>query len=443
VDALERLAEPALELRDAEGVEVVVHRRTSGLTRFANSQVHQNVWTDDVAVVVRVVAEGGRVGVVGVGTEDPAEVALAASRALAAARVAPEDPDFPGLAPAAPVGAVSVDDATAAATPGDRAAAVRALLAEVPPGHEAAGAYETAGAERGVVTSAGQAATARHSSAALSVVVTGPASSGWGEASGRAMADLDPAGAGRRAAAKALAGASPRDVDPGTWPVILEPPAVATLVEFLAYLGFGGRAWLEERAFTSGRLGERALDPALTIVDDATAPETLGWPFDHEGTPARRVDLVRDGVLAGVVHDRTTAAAAGTTSTGHAQPAASTDGPLAAHPLLLPGDGGTVDDLVAGCERGLLVTRFHYTNVVRPMEAVLTGMTRDGTFLVEDGRVVGAVRNLRFTQSALAALARVEAVSTETGSGADVFAGSRAPALRLPAVTFTSATTFA
>lgn len=440
---LERLADAALGLPGADGVEVVVHRRTAGLTRFANSQVHQNVWTSDVRVDVRVVADGGRVSVVGVTTEDPAEVAAAARRALATARLAPADDDFPGLSGAAAVTTVPVDEATAGASPADRADAVRTVLAEVPPGHDAAGAYETAGEERGVFTSAGQAAIAAHSSAALSVVVTGPTASGWAESGGRAMTAVDPAAAGRRAAAKAVAGGRGLlEVDPGMWPVVLEPAAVATLVEFLAYLGFGGRAWLEGRAFTSGRLGERVLDPAVTIVDDATAPQTLGWPFDHEGTPARRVDLVRDGVLTAVVHDRATAATAGTTSTGHAQPAPSTDGPLAAHPLLLPGSDGSVDDLVAGCERALLVTRFHYTNVVRPMEAVLTGMTRDGTFLVRDGRIAGAVRNLRYTQSALEALARVEAVSTETGFGSDVFAGARCPAVRLPAFDFTSATTF-
>jgi predicted Zn-dependent protease len=233
------------------------------------------------------------------------------------------------------------------------------------------------------------------------------------------------------------------DVDPGEWTVILEPPATGTLVQFLAYLGFSGRAYQEQRAFTSGRLGEAALDPAVTIADDALAPDTVGFPFDAEGTPKQRVELVRDGVLAAVVHDRATGARAGTGSTGHGLPAPNTWGPLPVNPLMSPGDGGSIDDLVAGCERGLLVTRFHYTNVVEPMEAVLTGMTRDGTFLVVDGRVTGAVRNLRFTQSALAALARVEAVSTETGYASELFfAGSRCPALRLPAFTFTSATTF-
>lgn len=441
---LARLAEPALDLRGAEGVEVVVLRTASGLTRFAGSQVHQNVATEDVRVDVRVVAPGGRVGVVSVTTEDPAEVVRAARQALAAARLAPEDPDFPGLAPAAPVAAQEVDEATVAATPADRAEAVAAVFATVGDDLEAAGAMETGGAQLGVFTSAGQAVTARQSHAALTLVVSGPSASGFAEAGGRALRDVDAGAAGRVAAAKARAGSDPGTVAPGTWPVILEPSATGVLVQFLAYLGFGGRAWLEERAFTSGRLGERLLDPAVTIVDDGSAPGSVGWPVDVEGTPRQRVPLVERGVLAGVVHDRRTGAAAGTGSTGHALPAPNTVGPLPTTPVLAPGDAGSVADLVAGCERGLLVTRFHYTNVVQPLETVLTGMTRDGTFLVEDGQVVGGVRNLRYTASLLEAFARVDAITAETGYAAELFdGGARYPAVRLPAFTFTSATTFA
>jgi predicted Zn-dependent protease len=445
-DGLARLAEPALALaggRDVDGVEVLVRRSAGGLARFANSQLLQHVDTEDVEVGVRVVAPGGRVGVVGVSTDDPAEVARTAAEAAAIARLAPGDPDFPGLAPRAPVAGVEVDEATAAASPADRAAAVAALLAEVPGDVDAAGAYETGATELGVFTSAGQAATARVSRAALTTVLSGATSSGYAEAGGRSAAVIDPGALGRRALAKVRAAASPVDVDPGTWPVVLEPAATGALVQFLALLGFSGRAYLEGRAFTSGRLGEAALDPKVTVVDDALSPDTVGFPFDAEGTPKQRVELVRGGVLGAVVHDRATGARAGSGSTGHGLPAPNTYGPVAANPLMAAGDDGSVDDLVAGCERGLAVTRFHYTNVVQPLETVLTGMTRDGTFLVEDGRVVGAVRNLRFTQSILEALARVDAVSTETGYASELFfGGSRCPGLRLPAFTFTSTTTF-
>ena len=441
----ERLADAAFAgVQGADlDVEVVIGRSVEGLTRFANSQVHQNVWRDDVGVTVRVVAPGGRAGVIEVHTDDPADVAVAATSAAALARIAPEDPEYPGLAEAAEPGEVPVDEHTAAASPEDRATAVRAILGEVPSAYEAAGAYRTCGSEVAVFTSAGQRAYAPTSIANLWLVVMGESSSGWAEGGGRTMGDIDPAAAARTALAKAIAGRDPVEVPAGSWPVVLEAPAVASMMQFLAYLGFGGRDWLEGRAFTSGRLGERALDPRLTLTDDALHPAATGLPFDYEGTPKQAVDLVREGVLAGVVHDRHSAKQAGVVSTGHGLPAPNTSGPLAMDPVLKPGSDGSVDDLVGACERGLLVTRFHYTNVVHPKEASITGMTRDGTFLIADGRITSAVRNLRFTQSLLAALEHIDGLSTSTAYASEIFGdGSRFPALALPAFTFNSTTSF-
>lgn len=445
-DDVARLAEPALALADepgVAGVEVVVQRDWGGLTRFANSQVHQNVWTEDVAVSIRVVTDDARIGVAGASTDDPAGVAATARSALEIARVSPPDPDYGGLAGPAEVATVPFDRAAAVASPGERADAVRALLGQVPSDLEAAGSYRTGGTEVGVYTSLGQAVYSPLSATELTVVVTGSTSSGYAEAGGRVLADVDPVATARVAVEKARAGADPVAVDPGRWAVVLEPAATATLVQFLAYLGFGGRDWLEGRAFTSARLGEQVVDPRITIVDDALAPDTIGLPFDYEGTPKRRIELIRDGVATAVVHDRYTAGRAGVASTGHALPAPNPHGPVATNPLLVPGDDGGVADLLAGMERGLLVTRFHYTNVIHQLDTTITGMTRDGTFLVEDGKVVAPVRNLRFTQSILEALAEVEAISSTTAYSSEFFfGGSRCPALRLPAFTFTGSTTF-
>jgi len=444
LEGCERLADAAFAaVAEGSDVEVLVHRNTEGLTRFANSQIHQNVWRDDIAVSVRVVEPGGRTGVVNISTDDPADVAKAATSAAAVARVAPEDPEYPGLAGPSDVNSVPLDEATLAATPEQRAAAVRAVLDEVPDEFSAAGAYRTMGSELALFTTAGQRAYAPTSFANLSLVVSGPTSSGWAEAGGRAMADMDPAASGLQAVTKARLGADPVEVPPGLWPVILEAPAVATVMQFLAYLGFGGRSWLEGRAFTSERLGEPVVDARLTLVDDAVSPAATGPPFDYEGTPKQRVELVKDGVATAVVHDRHSAKRAGVQSTGHGLPAPNTHGPLAMDPVLMPGHDGSVDDLVSRCERGLLVTRFHYTNIVHPKETSITGMTRDGTFLVEDGRITTGVRNLRFTQSILDALARIDGLSTETSFASEIFdAGAQFPALALPAFQFNSTTSF-
>jgi PmbA protein len=441
--ACERLADAAFQGAAGNEVEVVVTRAAEGLTRFANSQIHQNVWRDDIAVSVRVVASGGRAGVINVHTDDPAQVSAAAAQAAALAGVAPEDPEFPGLAEAAPIAEVPVDPATAAASPADRAAAVQAILGEVPSDYEAAGAYRTCGTEVAIFTTAGQRVYAPTSTANLWLVVMSETSSGWAEGGGRSASDIDPVAAARVAVEKATAGKDPLEVPAGAWPVVLEAPAVASMMQFLAYLGFGGRDWLEGRAFTSGRIGDQVVDPRITLVDNALDPAATGLPFDYEGTPKQAVDLLRDGVIAGVVHDRHSAAQAGVASTGHGLPAPNTHGPMALDPVLTPGTDGSVDDLVRSCDRGLLVTRFHYTNVVHPKETSITGMTRDGTFLIDEGRIVQAVRNLRFTQSIVAALEQIDGLSSTTSYASEIFGdGSRFPALALPAFTFNSTTSF-
>ncbi len=441
--ALDPLVDAALEASQADETEVLVIRESGGLTRFTDSQVHQSVTSDDWRVTVRAVTDDGRAGVVTVGGADPAGAATAAHRALALARLAPADPDFPGVAPPAPARKSDWDEATAAASPSQRADVVRAALSEVDRDLSAAGFYRTGVIEVTAATSAGQRLYAPLSSADMTMVITGSSSTGYAEAGGRAAADVDPRATARHAVAKTRAGADPTGVEAGEWPVVLEPTAVAAIVQFLGDLGFGAKVVAEERSFATGRFGEAVLDPKVSIVDDAHDPGQVALPFDFEGTPTERVDLVRDGVLNGVVHDRRSAHEAGTRSTGHALPPPNPLGPVPASAAVEPGSGGSIDDLVAGLERGLLVTRLHYVNVVHPRETILTGMTRDGTFLVEDGQIVRPVHNLRFTQSAHEALADVRAVSTTTAYGSELlFGGGRQPALALPSFKFTGTTSF-
>nr|WP_246215062.1 metallopeptidase TldD-related protein [Modestobacter muralis] len=215
------------------------------------------------------------------------------------------------------------------------------------------------------------------------------------------LADLDCAALGARAATKARAGVDGVPVDPGVYPVVLEAAAVTDLVAGLVSGQFNGKAVVDG---TSGlRLGEQQFDPAVTLVDD---PHTgVGLPFDSEGTPTGRTELVRDGVPVGLTTDRRVAAALGRTSSGHGSDVGSTWGPVAGDPALSAGAGGTVDELVAGLDRGLLVSDLWYTRAVDPKRSVWTGLTRNGVWLVEGGQVVAAVSTLRFTQSYLEALA--------------------------------------
>jgi PmbA protein len=439
-DRLLALGEAALSIEGADEVEVALQRADTALTRFAESRIHQNVARSDGTARVRVVVDGNRVGVVATNELHPDAVREAAAQAREIASLAPPDLQWPGLAePAAGYPQTSpVDPATAAANPAWRADLVARMLAELPRNVYGAGTSETDHSEFAVVSSRGVRAYAETTRAAASILASGADSTGWAQAGAPSIDRLDPASLGRTAADKVLLGVHPREVDPGHWAVVLEPGATQALAQWLAWAAFGGKAVHEGRSPLSGRIGSQVCSPLVTIVDDATSPLLPGIPFDPEGTPTRRHPLIERGIAVGVTHDRASAALAGTTSTGHALPAPNHDGGFASHLVVEPG----ADDpgrLVAGLEHGLLVTRFHYTSLVHAMTSTITGMTRDGTFLVEDGRIVASVKNLRFTQSILEALGDVEAVGSESEVSTDPFDGAIAsPAMRISRFHFTS-----
>jgi predicted Zn-dependent protease len=424
-------------LDGVDGVEVLFMHECGGLTRFASSRVHQSTAREDTALRVRVISRD-RTGVASTNDFSPEGARRAAAAAKEMAAVAAPDPEFPGLAPAAEVPVVDrYFDPTASATPEERAAAVERLVGVCPPGSSAAGAHETQAIEVGIANTLGQRCWAPSTQASLTTVVTtGDHGSGFAETFTGSLDTIDPEAVGRRAARKALDARDPRPLEPGSYAVVLEPAAVATLVGFLAYEGFGGRAYLEGRSCFSGRQDEQVVAPSISIWDDAADPRTLGMPFDFEGTPRRRVDLIRDGVFLGVAHDRRTARQAGTESTGHGLPPPNPEGPFPLNLFLAPGDA-TVEEMVRATDRGLLITRFHYSNIVNPLESSITGMTRDGTFLIERGEVVGPVMNLRFTQSIIGALAATTMVGRETELASEFFfSASRVPALKIESFHF-------
>jgi len=442
-ERLLEVAEAAIAAEGADDAEALVIREAGGLTRFASSRIHQSTWREDVSVRLRLVVDGNRVGTATVHDTQPAAVATAARRAAEVARTMPPDPGYPGMpGPAAYATAARWDEATAATDPATRAGLVAGVVRRLPAGVTAAGACETRELEVAVANLRGVRALGASTAASFSILADAGSGTGWAEGAEPCLADLDVAALGERAARKAVDAREPRELPPGAYQVVLEPAAVATLVQFLGWLGFGAKAYDEGRSFLVGRLGQRVCSPLVTIVDDALAADTIGVGFDFEGVPKRRVTLIEEGVAASLVYDYRAARQHGVEPTGHGLPAPSAEGAYPMHLAMLPGDTPQ-SELVAGVERGLLVTRFHYTNLVNLMETTITGMTRDGTFWVEDGRVRGAVRNLRFTQSILGALSAVQAVGTETElASEDGYGAARAPALAIDRFNFSSATTF-
>jgi len=419
--------------------EVSVRLGREALTRFANSRIHQNVDGESSHVSLRV-AEDGRVASASLdGPLTDETLGRLVDDALASARVRPVDPDWPGVAAPAVIEAVDHwDEETAAAAPGDRAHRV-ADFVRAAGGLEAAGYCSTESVVLAFANSAGQAAVGRATSADMDGIARTATSDGAARAASVRLADLDGGALGERAATKARTTADATDIEPGRYEVILEPQPVADVLSFLGIYGFNGRAVADGSSFA--RVGEAQFDARITLRDDVTDPGQTGVAFDAEGTPRRPQDLVRAGVTSTIIHTRRTAARAGSgaESTGNALTGVWVAGAVPNALVLAAGDQDD-DALLAGVGRGLLVTDFFYTRVLDPRTQVVTGLTRNGVWLVEDGRVVRAVRNLRFTQSYLEALApgNVRGVGARRSLVGDGWAGhALVPSLHLGAWSFT------
>ncbi len=408
---VEALLDGVLKRKVADELEVVAIRSREELTRFTGCAIHQNVAASDRTVHVKAWVDG-KFGVVTTNDLTARGLARAASRAAAAARVQTTPA---GYAPPEPKLVTEVEDwdeATWNATPEERATLVaRAVRGAAEAGFNASGALSTGGAEIWIRTSPGVDVYHRTSAVRFVTVVLGKSGgSGYAEFSGSRLSEFVPEEPAERALRKAMASEKRIPLEPGEYTVVLEEPAVATLLGMLSSMGFSARAVLERRSFFLGKFGEKLVSDLVTVYDDGLHPRTARMPFDFEGTPKQRVYFFRAGVAEGVVHDTRTATLMGTASTGHAlPPPAAGWSPMPTHIVMEPG-AASDDELLAGVERGLLVTRFHYARPVDPMRGVMTMMTRDGTFLVERGRVVGAVDDLRATESGLRALSLVEAV---------------------------------
>lgn len=442
-DAVRSSVEPVLALQGADAVEVVVAASTTGLTRYALSEIIQNTVRREILADVRVVADG-RVASASTNQLSPDRIVQAGERALEAARASLPDPDFPGLPRADDVGpSQSVfrwDDDTAAASPERRAAAVGTMIRATGNG-SAAGVFETSAHAYAVVSSEGIDCFDAHTRSVATCLVDFGESTGWGEDSSHALEEVDVEAVAETSRSKAERGRGALEAEPGTYEVVLEPPAVAVLLEYMSYAGFGAKQVIDGDSFLSRRRGETVASPSVTVADDVWHPRSVGIGFDLEGVPKRRVAVIDAGTATGPVTDSKTAASLGIADTGHFSGSAAF-GPYAANIVLEPGDRSR-EALVGGLADGLLVTRFHYVNILDRPATLLTGMTRDGTFRIRGGEVAEAVRNFRFTQSVLDALAAVQGTGRDVDAFAPEFGGfgsTVVPGLHIAEFTFTSRT---
>lgn len=405
----------------ADDAEVSHAGRHLGATRFANSRLTQAGVIVESTTRVRV-AVGQRVGAATTSEATREALAEAARRAVDNARQSPADEAWRGFARAgdarAPAGATGVYAATRDFGPGERADVLARIFARARRDDlECAGSFTTALRRRAVVTSGGVAVEHALTEGALAVIALDGDASGYAVWSGVDTARLDAAALAEDAVDRAVRARDPVDLEPGPRDVVLAPSAVSELCEWMSMASFSARPFLDGTSLLCGRRGEPVCDARVTLVDDPghAHPDAVVWPFDTEGTPRQRVALIDGGRAGAPVSDRATAARLGAESTGHAAPfgVELSDEPVPANLVFLPGED-SVEDLIGRVERGLYVTRFHYVNgLLDTRKATMTGMTRDGTYVIEDGKLGRAARNLRFTQSILEAFGRIGGIGRD------------------------------
>jgi PmbA protein len=403
-DARRALAERVIARSNADATEAVVSSEHRALTRFTHEFIHQNVDIENVSIRVRAIVDG-RTGVASTNATDDAAIDAVVARAVEIAAFAPRDLTLPVLASQAnymtPRGAYV--KATATSTAEQRAQIAGNIFSQALKNDCWCSGYVTTSTSGvTIATTNGANAAFDGTECGANVKMTAGNSTGFAERYGTDVNDLDGIALGARAAQKARASADPIGVDPGEWTVILEPAAFGELAMFLAS-HLSAQSYHEGSSFMSERLGETVMGPNVTIRDDYTHRLHPDAPFDWEGTPKQRIAMIDHGVAHDVVTDSAWARKLGRPNTGHGLPAPNASGP---YPLNLVIDQGheTLESLIASTKRGLYITRLWYTRIVDQRKTILTGMTRDGTFLIEDGVLTHGVRNLRFNQSLVDAL---------------------------------------
>jgi PmbA protein len=440
----------------ADEVEVLFSGGKSALTRFANNIIHQNVAEENYIVSVRTVF-GGRTARSTTNKLDDESLKRAVQSSEKLAKVQHPDPD---LLPIPELGAPAHEPTpsrhfteTAAITPQQRAETVKKIVV-IADKHKltTAGIVSTAEIIEGIFNSRGLADWHTQTSSEISITMLAPDSSGWQKANSPNVANLDAAALAETAARKAFDSATPREIPPGKYTVILEPAAVLDIVGFM-FFDFGGLSILDQRSFLNNRVGTKLFGENINIWDDVAHLLQSGVPFDGEGLRRQKVHLVENGIIKRLVYARATAEKMKHSEhkdkvgpiepTGHGFPLPNEMGEAPMNIVFgTSSKPNSVDQMIASTDRGVLVTRLWYIREVDPYEKILTGMTRDGTFYVENGKIRHGVRNFRFNQSLIQMLSNVEAMGTPVRASGEESFDMVVPAMKVKDFNFTEVTKF-
>ncbi|HUP58806.1 MAG TPA: TldD/PmbA family protein [Thermoanaerobaculia bacterium] len=427
------ILERALRAANADEADAAFISIDQNITRFANSRIHQNMSEESAWLTLRVIL-GGSMGVATTTVFDDDEIARTAELAREAARHSKPVHGFAGLyRDNEPVPELDTfDERTAALSPLEKARALRDTfdrhaLAQF------AGAYSSGGASVACGNTHGVRRYARLSHADATVIAIAASGSGYATLRERQCDRVDIGALGDEATLKAtLAADRNEDLEPGAYDVILEPPALAEVFDWMNMIAFTGQSFEDGSSFFVGNLGKRLLGENFTVADDAI--DYMPFPFDIEGLPKRRVPLIENGIIRTPVLDKAWADRLGLAPTANAWHLGSPEHGAAFH-LAMSGGDTTREEMIASTKLGIWVTRFNYVNgLLEPKTALMTGTTRDGTFLVRDGEVVARLPNLRWTQSMVEAFSNIESLSRErrsTGTWYNMFGGTLAPVVKI------------
>lgn len=441
---LERIAERVLKIAKATGVdgaEVDAGANVDALTRFANNTIHQNVAEETLAISFRAIVDGRTARATTNKTDDESLQRLVAS-AVSLAKNQPKNPDLLPLLGKQKYQKVSrFFSSTAETTPQDRAKAVAKVCKMAAKRKQtSAGIYVSGSSQSLLANSKGLFARYEQTRAEFSVTILESDSSGWAKANAPDIRKIDPLALAESASEKSSKSRKPRELPSGHYVTILEPAAVLDLMGFL-FFDFGGTAVLDERSCLTGRMGKKLFGDNITVWDDAYHPLQTGHSFDGEGEPRQKVLLVDRGVPKNLVYARSAAKKMKAKPTGHGFSLPNDFGEAPMNIVFAGGDK-SVDEMVRSTERGVLVTRLWYIREVDPYAKILTGMTRDGTFLIENGKIAGGVRNFRFNQSVIEMLANVEMLGPSVRSAGEEAFEMVVPAMKVRDFHFSEVTKF-
>jgi PmbA protein len=402
-----------LKKSEADQTEFVCESEEFYLTRFAENLIHQNMGRSDSTIWCRAIL-GKKVGVARSNNPTKEGVAELAKEALEVAKNAGDDEDFPGLTKSEK----STSEGGFYQQTFDCPANKRAddVLSVVETAQKSnltlAGSYQTSGTSLCAVNSLGTEQFGKVSEYRFSLTAAAAnGRSGWSQAAGRDVSKFDCMGEARRALDTASFEGEAATLPDGQYTVILEPDAVANFLLLTAFLGFGGKTLSQKRSFMSDKIGQQIMGTNITITEDPYHPAIQYMPFDYEGVPRKKVIMVENGIAGEGVYDSYYAKLGGKISTGNALPPDNNYGPYP-KAMVLSAGSSTVDDMIKSISNGIYITRFWYLNFLNPMKTMVTGYTRDGTFLIENGVITKPLTDMRVQQSMVEAFSNTEMISS-------------------------------